>query len=62
MESMVPGSSKSFFTSVDLPDPEGPEMIKISGSKESGMLFDVLHLFAQFFDFRLQLQSELCYP
>ena len=54
-DSIVPGNSKSFCTSVDLPEPDGPETINTSGAARS---FDVLHLFAQFFDFGFHLERE----
>ena len=60
IENIVPGSSSIFFTSVDLPDPEGPETINDQWIRRNPpSSFDVLHLFAQFFDLRFHFQPQL---
>src|SRR5579862_6611083 len=65
-DSMVRGNSKIFSTNVDFPDPEGPETIITKGSNWLACVIsygcaaslDVLHLLAQFLDFRLNFQSN----
>ena len=56
----MPGSSRIFCTSVDFPEPDGPETIKHQRSKLLFVprSFDVLHLLAQFFDLRFYFQRQ----
>jgi hypothetical protein len=49
IENMVPGNPRSLSTSVDFPDPDGPDTMTILG-EGADMLFDVLYLFAKLFD------------
>src|SRR5208282_2249890 len=70
MENMISGSWRIFSTSVDLPQPEGPETIKAKGGWDEGIgvfekvlsdsgLFHVLHLFPQALDFGLHLERQI---
>src|SRR5208282_3614730 len=70
MENMISGSCRIFSTSVDLPQPEGPETIKANGEWDEGIgvletvlpgsaLFHVLHLFPQALDFGLHFERQI---
>lgn len=54
----MPGISKTFCTSVDFPEPDGPDMMITSGVIVLALSFDILNLLAQFFDVRFNLQCQ----
>ena len=57
-ENIMSGRSRSLCTSVDLPEPDGPETMKILEEETGIFLFDVLHLLPQFLDIGLDLQTQ----